>query len=185
MRIAAISGRTADGRPFQIRSLRASEAGLLLDQLWELQVSDPAFHVTEPDEFNWTADRLRGRIEALNRAPNGLYIAVFADEGIVGSLSLAGGQHKKTAHAAVLGMGVRRGWRRQGLGRRLVEVACDAARTADPQHIAVLTLTVFSTNEPAQRLYASLGFAEEGRGGGTIRIDGRDQDVILMAKRLS
>lgn len=183
MRVEPVTLRTPDGRPYGIRSLRPGEAGMLLDHLWELQATDPDVHFTDPDEFGWTADRLHGQIDRLTRAPNGLYVAAIAPEGVVGSLNLVGGRHKKTAHAAQLGMGVRRAWRRQGVGRRLVETAVAAARRAEG--IAVLGLDVFARNRAARRLYESLGFREEGRRGGAVRIGGVDEDVLHMTLRLS
>jgi ribosomal protein S18 acetylase RimI-like enzyme len=64
-------------------------------------------------------------------------------------------------HRAQFGIGVRREARGQGLGRRLGEAVLAAAR-ADGR-LARIDLEVRADNAPALRLYASLGFAIEGR----------------------
>lgn len=64
-------------------------------------------------------------------------------------------------HRAQFGIGVRREARGQGLGRRLGEAVLAAVR-ADGR-LARIDLEVRADNAPALRLYASLGFAVEGR----------------------
>lgn len=65
------------------------------------------------------------------------------------------------AHRGQFGMGLRRDWRGQGLGRRLAEAVIAQAR-ADGR-LARLDLEVRADNLPAIRLYERLGFVIEGR----------------------
>ena len=62
--------------------------------------------------------------------------------------------------AEILTLAVRPGARRQGLGRRLVERACVAAKDAGA---AILFLEVAEDNAAARVLYARAGFVEIGR----------------------
>ena len=71
--------------------------------------------------------------------------------------------------------------RKAGIGRRLAEAVIDHAR----QHVELIQLTVVSGNEPARRLYASLGFIEYGIEKNSLKHDGRYWDEVLMAKPLS
>ena len=73
-----------------------------------------------------------------------------------------------------------RGARNAGVGRRLVEAVIDHAR----RHVELIQLTVVSGNEPARRLYASLGFVEYGIEKNALKQDGRYWDEMLMAKPL-
>ncbi len=74
----------------------------------------------------------------------------------------------------------RQGARRAGIGRQLVEAVIEHAR----RHVELLQLTVVSTNEPARRLYARLGFVEYGIEKNALKHDGRYWDEVLMAKSL-
>ncbi|HJY39533.1 MAG TPA: GNAT family N-acetyltransferase [Steroidobacteraceae bacterium] len=82
------------------------------------------------------------------------------------------------AHVGALGMGVRREWRRQGVGRRLLDECLPLARSAGLEKIE---LEVFTDNEGAIHLYESLGFVREGVKVRARKLEGRYQDVLLMA----
>jgi ribosomal protein S18 acetylase RimI-like enzyme len=82
------------------------------------------------------------------------------------------------AHVGALGMGVRREWRRHGVGRRLLEECLALARAAQLEKIE---LEVFTDNEGAIRLYESHGFTREGVKIRARKLEGRYQDVLLMA----
>lgn len=82
------------------------------------------------------------------------------------------------SHVGALGMGVRREWRRHGVGRRLLEECLHLARTAQLEKIE---LEVFTDNDGAIRLYESLGFVREGVKSRARKLEGRYQDVLLMA----
>jgi ribosomal protein S18 acetylase RimI-like enzyme len=81
-------------------------------------------------------------------------------------------------HVGALGMGVRREWRGQGVGRRLLDQCLAAARTAGLEKIE---LEVFTDNAGAIHLYESLGFVREGVKSRARKLEGRYQDVLLMA----
>jgi ribosomal protein S18 acetylase RimI-like enzyme len=81
-------------------------------------------------------------------------------------------------HCGTLGMGVRKGYRRQGIGERL------AARTiAEAKELGLerIELEVYASNVPAIRLYEKMGFGVEGVKKRACRIDGRYDDVVDMA----
>ena len=77
-----------------------------------------------------------------------------------------------------LGMGVRFEWRRQGIGRRLLDACLSLARNAG---IEKVELEVFSDNAAALRLYDSFGFRQEGIKVRGRKLEDRYQDVLLMA----
>lgn len=62
--------------------------------------------------------------------------------------------------AEILTLGVDKEWQRRGIGRRLVEALCRAARKAEARS---LYLEVAPTNAAALALYGRLGFKETGR----------------------
>ncbi|MFJ8474744.1 GNAT family N-acetyltransferase [Kitasatospora sp. NPDC094011] len=81
----------------------------------------------------------------------------------------------------IQGLAVDDSARGRGLGRRLVEAACAAARAGGARR---MTLRVLGWNAPARRLYESCGFAVEGVLTEEFLIDGRYVDDVWMARRL-
>ena len=111
------------------------------------------------------------------------YVAVVEETTVVGWCDIIPDSHPGFEHGGRLGMGVLMAHRRQGIGRRLMSTAVDGARTFG---LTRVELEVFSSNEPAIRLYRELGFELEGcrrrarqiRGGGY-------EDVRTMGLLLS
>jgi ribosomal protein S18 acetylase RimI-like enzyme len=71
--------------------------------------------------------------------------------------------------------------RGRGLGRTLLEAACDVARRQGARR---MTLRVLSTNTIARKLYASAGFAVEGMLPEEFFIEGEYVDDVLMGRSL-
>ncbi len=107
----------------------------------------------------------------------------FVDGQLVGTVALEYAAKDKTRHAGlVIGMYVRPTVRRLGAGRRLLEAAVAAAR-ARPG-LLMLRLTVTEGNEPALRLYASIGFRAWGVEPAAIRTPGGLRGKVHMVMRL-
>jgi RimJ/RimL family protein N-acetyltransferase len=110
------------------------------------------------------------------------HAAVFVAEtpdGIVGRISLARDAHPASEHVADLGLMVAAPYRRQGIGRALMDAAEAWAREVG---VRKLELHVFPYNEAAIALYEGLGYEREGyRRVHYRRADGF-VDAILMAK---
>jgi RimJ/RimL family protein N-acetyltransferase len=81
-------------------------------------------------------------------------------------------------HSGSVGMGVLREWRGQGLGKALLE-AC--LRKAFAKGLTRIELEVYADNTNAIALYRRLGFVEEGLKRRARVLDGRSQDLLLMA----
>jgi ribosomal protein S18 acetylase RimI-like enzyme len=81
-------------------------------------------------------------------------------------------------HVGRLGMGVRSEWRRQGMGRRLLQTCLALAKAKGLEKVE---LEVYSDNLAALGLYESFGFIREGVRVRGRKLDGRYQDVVLMA----
>jgi [ribosomal protein S18]-alanine N-acetyltransferase len=80
--------------------------------------------------------------------------------------------------AEILTLAVLPPWRRDGLGRRLVQAACDAAADAGA---ATMFLEVAATNQAALTLYQAAGFTTAGlRKGYYAGVDG-----LTMQRRLA
>jgi ribosomal protein S18 acetylase RimI-like enzyme len=105
-------------------------------------------------------------------------VMAVAKDQVVGFCDIMPNPAKGFTHVGRLGMGVRSEWRRQGIGRKLLDACLELARKAG---IEKVELEVFADNLGATRLYQSFGFTEEGVRIRGRKLDGRYQDVKLMA----
>lgn len=159
-----------------LRRLLPADAALYREaRLEALRIASEAFGSTfaceNAEHPEWFATRLA----------NAAVFGAFDGPDLLGIAGFFAMQGPKDAHKGVLwGMYVRPCARGCGVGRRLVEAVIDHAR----RHVEVLQLTVVAGNEPARRLYASLGFVEYGIEKNALKADGRYWDEILMAKPL-
>jgi ribosomal protein S18 acetylase RimI-like enzyme len=115
---------------------------------------------------------------AVNRARgNPLQVALDADR-VVGWCEVRREMLPGREHTGVLGVGVRAPYRRQGLGRRLMQAAISEAALRGMSRIE---LWVRGPNTGAIALYRSLGFVQEGCRVDAVRLDQGSEDELLMA----
>jgi RimJ/RimL family protein N-acetyltransferase len=161
----------------EVRRLLPVDAALYRDvRLEALKRSPEAFGSTFETEhaeaLTWFADRLERSV----------IFGAFDGADLVGTAGFFIRQGRKEAHKGVLwGMYVRPEARKAGVGKQLAEAVIDHAC----QHVELVQLTVVSGNEPARRLYDSLGFIEYGIEKNSLKQDGDYWDEVLMAKPLS
>lgn len=117
--------------------------------------------------------------EKKERLTDGIYIGMFEGDTLIGSVSLHVEKHQKLRHKGhVCEMFVDERKRSRGIGRNLLT---ELIRVAKQQGLTTLMLAVWQQNEPAIRLYTSLGFtilASEPRA--LIMPDGTFVDEYLM-----
>ncbi|RSZ58294.1 GNAT family N-acetyltransferase [Massilia atriviolacea] len=111
-----------------------------------------------------------------------LWLAVDAHGAIAGHIDLRARPEGACAHRCLLGMGVHRDARKQGLGARLIAVA--AAWAATEASLDWIDLEVLSVNQPARQLYARCGFVQTGETADMFRIDGEALAYTFMSRRL-
>ncbi len=87
-------------------------------------------------------------------------------------------QEESPTDGYIVGMWVDPGWRKQGVGRSLLEAASEWSRR---KGLKSVRLHVNEAIQPARRLYESLGFEYTGR---SNPMD-RDQSINLIEMRLS
>lgn len=106
------------------------------------------------------------------------YVAV-ANSEIVGiqTLDLWAPHLHSMRHVGQIGTFILAEWRHRGLGKALFQHVRSFARSAD---YAKLIVQVRDSNEPAHWFYKRLGFQQCGRLRRQVRIDGREDDEILM-----
>jgi ribosomal protein S18 acetylase RimI-like enzyme len=110
------------------------------------------------------------------------WMALDEDGAIRGHIDLRARPERAAAHRCLLGMGVHRDARRQGLGERLLDTALAWARTQPG--LDWVDLEVLSNNAPARRLYERCGFNFAGELPDLFRIDGETHGYVYMTYRL-
>ena len=110
------------------------------------------------------------------------WFALDGDGLICGHVDLRARPERAARHRCLLGMGVHRDWRRQGLGERLLATALDWARSQPA--LDWVDLEVLSSNQPARRLYQRCGFSFAGELPDLFRIDGERHGYVYMTYRL-
>ena len=161
----------------EVRQLLPIDAALYRDiRLEALKLSPEAFgsafETEHAEALTWFADRLE----------SSAVFGAFDGTDLVGTAGFFIRQGRKETHKGVLwGMYVRPEARKAGVGKQLAEAVIDHAC----QCVELIQLTVVSGNEPARRLYDSLGFIEYGIEKNSLKQDGHYWDEVLMAKPLS
>jgi len=165
-----------------VRQAEPADAEALV-QLGRAVGSEPEGWLISVNGWRGAAEERR-YLRAIRRYPHAaVFVAEDEEEGeLVGRISLARDQHPASYHVADLGLMVSASYRRQGIGRALLEAAVGWAREAG---VTKLELHVFPWNEPGIRLYEQFGFEREGyRKEHYRRGDGQYADAILMAYRV-
>ena len=107
------------------------------------------------------------------------YVAITAEDTVVGWCDVVRHPHEGFTHVGQLGMGVLGGYRRRGVGRQLLQAALDGGRAIGLRR---LELEVFRSNAAAVLLYESFGFQHEGAKRDARILDGITDDVLIMAR---
>lgn len=118
----------------------------------------------------------RGEQERI-RSPDDLTVVADKNGDIVGVLTVQRGMYRKNRHTANLGIAIKSGHRRKGLGSELINAGIGWCRE---NYIKKLNLEVFSSNKGAISLYEKLGFSIEGKRKNQFVIDGTYVDDVFM-----
>lgn len=106
------------------------------------------------------------------------FLVVTQNSKVVGWCDVGPRTREGFRHAAELGIGLCAAVRGRGLGSRLLKKAIARSRELK---LEKLELRVYASNRAARRLYRNFGFVMEGRLVRARKIDGKYDDIILMA----
>ena len=120
------------------------------------------------------AERLRG-----NSAEASFTLGAFLDEQLIGMATLLRNQREKEKHKAlIVGVYVKEGYQGEGVGVALLSRLIELARLQPGLEQIMLTVAV--TQEPARRLYRSLGFEVYGYERRALKVGESYVDEELM-----
>ena len=164
--------------PLTIRSARVADAPVLARAEREIAAT-PGLLASRPHEL--LDERFAAKIEQLTESGLGCYLVAERGGEVVGHGFLDPLLVLEVVHHIVhLTLAVHPGWQRHGIGQALMSELIAWAREAPS--VEKLELHVRSSNEPAIALYRKLGFQEEGRLRGRIKLaPGAYLDDVIMA----
>ena len=112
------------------------------------------------------------------KAAKGVHLVALVDDAVVGWCDITPASFEGMAHVGRLGMGLKAGFRGQGLGKGLLKAALNRAFT---QGLERVELEVFRSNDSAVHFYEVHGFLREGVKVGARKLDGVADDILLFA----
>lgn len=161
---------------FQIRQANRRDArGLAIyaQALFEERLETMFLHNTAPDE-----KEQEDFIAGFDRENAHLLVAE-CDDQIIGMAGFKGHGRPQLRHSGIIGFGVARTFRGNGIGHALLAGLVEWARS-DPL-LSRIECDVFSTNEAALGLLEKCGFTREGTMRSAIQVGDRKIDNHLMA----
>lgn len=168
--MATISKKTIqlkNGSSAVIRSAIPQDAAQLLIHAREI-FAEGEFVLSTPEDFRMTLEQEEAWIQDLYDDPCKLIIVAEREDEILGMLSFVNSARKRIRHLGEFSVGVTKAVRDQGIGRALILTLLDWAH--EQPTIEKVFLEVFANNTRAIALYTSLGFREEGRLSGRIKM---------------
>jgi len=163
-----------DGRIVLVRDAEEKDAAAI-QQIVESVASEKCYIVPENSRKDW--DRAIREI----KARESLIIVASVDGKIVGMAHLVRGKFVKNRHVGFLGISILKEFRGLGIGNALMRYMME---WVEKSNIEKISLTVFSTNKPAIRLYAKFGFQIEGICRKHFKIENEYVDDLIMGKLL-
>ena len=160
-----------------IRSGTTNDIDALL-ALQRIVAGESATLARAPDEIS------REHIEAVvaKSTTTGIFLVATEGAAVIGAVYCYALGPRQFAHVlSELTIAVHPAHQGRGVGRRLFEALLEQVQTGRPD-VARVELLVRADNVGAQRLYTSVGFREEGRLRGRVRLpDGTMLDDVMMA----
>lgn len=164
-----------------IRTIALNEVENFYHMMCRLD-EETAYMMYEPGERQSKANdlnRLKANISAAVSGADLLLVAVTDTGEMVGYIWAERGKLNRVLHTAYIVVGIRRAYRRQGIGTAFLCMLDDWAKN---NGVIRLELTVECVNTGAKHLYEKHGFAVEGVRSKSMKVDGRFVDEYYMGK---
>lgn len=165
-----------------VRDLSPNDVDALYAYITEIGMEDTFIHVnpasliTHDEEVKYVADTL----ENIANKKMVKLLAFFEDE-LIGVVDIKV-QPRRMQHIGMLGITVKKAYRGDGIGKKLVELAIKEAE--EKLNLSQITLGCYANNTVGLALYQKLGFSEYGRLPKGVLRQGNYIDEVLFHKEL-
>lgn len=158
-----------------IRPATPADADMIIGSINAICAEGNAFYTTRfVASQQWEA-----ALYQPEQVPDHLLVVAELDGSFAGAGHLfPGPEHTLYRHVGEAGLWVLKPYRRQGIGRQLMDWMLSWAVQSGLEKVI---LNVFATNRAALALYTELGFVEEGRRVRQFKVEDGYADEILMA----
>jgi len=163
----------------EVKSLTADDSNTLLELLITLD-NETKYMMLEPNERDTSVATMENRLANIDESKV-TYIGAFADNVLVGFISLWRGSANRAKHSAYIVMGVASRYTGRGIGGLLLEAG---EKWAKMNCVSRLEMTVMTHNMNAIKLYEKAGFTKEGIKKNSLLVDGCYVDEYYMGKIL-
>lgn len=175
-------GKTKQGKEYVIRYLKEGDAPGMLDYI--NTISDERTFISFQGEQLTIAEE--EKVLATQREKmvkhEAVMLFVLIDHTIVG-ISGIEMKDKTEKHEGVFGISLRKEYRGEGIGRRLMQLVLDEAEK-HISHLRIVSLGVFGNNKLAMEMYRKFGFVEHGRLPRGVCYKGEFIDHVYMHKSI-
>ncbi|MGE0074041.1 MAG: GNAT family N-acetyltransferase [Sphaerochaetaceae bacterium] len=170
--------RVALQGPIAIRELQPGDAQAILDYFDQI-VTETDYLQLGPEGLQLSRTEEQAILSQYQQDKRKLYIGAFTGEGnLVGTLSFAAGNRRRTCHAGEFSLTVLQSFQGHGIGTALLQRLVNWAPRVGIHRIG---LEVRAENTRAIALYERCGFVTEGRISRTMYSNGSFHDSIVMA----
>lgn len=158
MKFAPINKILQNQRSVEIREATTKDAEeLIVAAKCYLRTSN--YLLSYDEDFNPTIKEEIAWVESHDNMNSLLLVATY-NKAIIATLNVVAHSQRKVRHVAELGISMLIEWRGAGLGNALFE--CMLAWAKNKSNLEIITLEVYSDNEPAIHLYRKFGFEKTG-----------------------
>jgi RimJ/RimL family protein N-acetyltransferase len=171
-----------NGKSVVIRQPTLDDESAYIDYI-SLIFQDDQFFLTTHEESQAfrTPEKVRERITKSQDPSQGILLMAWDGNKAISMADLTRGIKKRNGHVGSLGISILPEYRGLGLGTAIIEHLIEWAQK--DALLEKLTLSVYTDNLPAIKLYQKLDFQEEGRQKREMKnADGSYKDLILMSK---
>lgn len=181
MKFQAQSHRLKSQEPVCIRKAQISDARALLDLKKSYingSTTIPLYLQEYPDDLQNEEHLISSYLES----KNSILLLAELDNELVGNIDLTGSNRAKMWHTAMIGMGIKKQSRNQGLGKILIKSVLDWA--TENATLELIWLDVYDSNTLGVNLYKNMGFTISGQIPGFFKEKSAYQSKIQMYKHL-
>lgn len=167
---------------FSIRTAEPKDAAGIIS-VFKSVMKEKIYTLNDSDEYKETTKTFSKKIRKFRLAPGKIIIAALFENEIVGYAAFNNGDLRKTKHSGYLTIFIKKDFRGKGLGKEMLKTLIQWGKAN--KQMRKMTLSVFSNNKYAIKLYKNTGFKVEGLCPRDVKINGRFYDSVLMYKFVS